>query len=143
MTDSDLQEPPGIGIYLTGLWLLAALYAFSGVFSLYKLVVLFAVEGQDLSLLPSIVLGWFAVMLCNALLSLTTAWFMVKRHRYAIGTSWIMLALWLGILLLMWMSFGRPTRFQPGVGLFFMTGLVISGGSMAYLYFLRFKKILH
>lgn len=142
MADSDLQEPQGIGIYLTGLWLLAALFAFSGVYGLYKLVSFFAVEGQDPSLLPSIVLGWFAVILCNALLSLTTAWFMVKRHRYAIGTSWIMLGLWLGILLLMWVSFGRPTRFQPGVALFFMIGLVISGGSMAYLYFLRFKKIL-
>ena len=127
------------------IWVLrvmAALLALCGFYSLYYIVTFIGLAGQFVEMMSGEEWRALALWGSNGVLFLLTAWFAIRRQRYAVWSYAVMVALWLGTLIDLGATQYLVLWQEPGFLKFLILGVLLTGLPGAYLYFLRTKNIL-
>ena len=142
MSELESTEDKSLAIPIWGLRLLAALLALCGFYSLYYIVLFVGLAGQFAAMMPGAEWQALALWGCNGVLFLLTAWFAIRRQRYAVWSYAVLVALWLGTLIDLGATQYLVLWLEPGFLKFLVLGVLLTGAPGAYLYFLRLKNIL-
>ena len=142
MSQADLTQDKSTVIHIWVLRLMAALLALCGFYSLYYIVTFIGLAGQFVEMMSGEEWRALALWGSNGVLFLLTAWFAIRRQRYAVWSYAVMVALWLGTLVDLGATQYLVLWQEPGFLRLLILGVLLTGLPGAYLYFLRTKNIL-